>query len=108
MKRVIPLLVAVLLPGTGLAASAAPADVEADYNRRVAGRFGSLFQTLDRNRDGVVTRNEAQGDLHFYPRFDDMDINRDGFVTQAELSRFVEQEFGVRLEFGATASAASR
>ena len=72
----------------------AGADDKAEYDRRSAARYTMLFQSLDRNADGTVTRLEARGDLDFGPRFDDMDINRDGVVTMAELQRFIEQEHG--------------
>lgn len=61
---------------------------------RSAARYTALFQSLDRNRDGTVTRVEAKGDLSFGPVFDDMDINRDGGVTTAELQRYIEQRYG--------------
>jgi Ca2+-binding EF-hand superfamily protein len=76
-------------------AAGASADDRADYNKRAAERFVSLFQSLDRNADGAVTRDEAKGDLTFVPRFDDMDINRDGIVLAEELRRFIEAQFGV-------------
>jgi hypothetical protein len=76
------------------------ADDKADYNRRAATRLMELFQSLDRNSDRAVSREETQGDLNFGPRFDDMDVNRDGFVTLAELQLYVEQQHGVRLEVG--------
>jgi Ca2+-binding EF-hand superfamily protein len=76
---------------------AASADDKADYDRRAAQRYTALFQSLDRNGDGAVSRVEAQGDLNFLPRFDDMDINRDGMVSAEELRRFIESQFGVKL-----------
>ncbi len=76
-------------------AMGAGADDKSDYDRRSAARYTSLFQSLDRNADGVVTQSEVQGDLNFSPRFDDMDINRDGVVTTSELQRFIEQEHGM-------------
>ena len=72
----------------------AGADDKADYDRRAAARYTSLFQSLDRNGDGTVTSSESQGDLNFGPRFDDMDINRDGVVTKIELQRFIDQYHG--------------
>jgi Ca2+-binding EF-hand superfamily protein len=68
----------------------------AEFNRRGVARYLELFQSLDRDGDGAVTRSEAQGDLNFLPSFNDMDINRDGIVTKAELDRFLEQEYGMR------------
>ena len=76
---------------------AAAAEGKAEYDRRNAERYVALFTTLDLNRDGMVSRAEAEGDLEFRPRFDDMDINRDGLVTTAELQRYVEQHHGVQV-----------
>ena len=67
-----------------------------EYDRRAAERDTMLFQALDRDADGSVTRLEAHGNLNFGPRFDDMDINRDGVVTTAELQRYIEQQYGVQ------------
>ena len=75
--------------------TAAFADDKADYQKRVATRFVNLFQELDRDRDGRVTRAEASGDLNFLPAFGDMDINGDNVVTLDELRRFLELKIGV-------------
>lgn len=77
-------------------AAGAGADDKGDYNRRAAARDLSLFQSLDRNTDGTVTRPEAHGDINFLPRFNDMDIDMDGVVTTAELHRYLEQQYGAR------------
>jgi Ca2+-binding EF-hand superfamily protein len=84
----------------GLALNSSAADLKADYDRRAAERYGALFRDLDLDRDGMISKVEARGDLNFRPAFDDMDINRDGIVTTAELQRFLEQRYGVRIEFG--------
>jgi len=78
------------------AAPVIQADDRADYNARVAARLEGLFQTLDRNADGVVTREESQGDLNLGPRFDDIDINRDGIMTREELRAYIERHYGSR------------
>lgn len=93
LRGVSLLLVWLTLTGYGAAAGA---DDQADYNQRSAARHTGLFQSLDRNRDGTVTRVEAKGDLNFDPVFDDMDINRDGVVTTTELQRYIEQRYGTR------------
>jgi hypothetical protein len=66
---------------------------KAEYDRRGAARYMSLFQSLDRNGDQQVSKLESAGTLDFGPRFDDMDINRDGIVTRAEMQRYVESEY---------------
>ena len=86
---------AVLVILAGWAVSAG-ADDKAEYDRRAAARYNMLFQSLDLDADGTVSRSEAKGDLNFLPRFADMDINGDGIVTMAELQRFIEQEHGMQ------------
>jgi Ca2+-binding EF-hand superfamily protein len=73
---------------------------KATYDQRSAARYADLFQSLDRNRDGVVMHSETGGDLNFGPRFDDMDINRDGVVTTPELKNFIRQQHGISIELG--------
>jgi hypothetical protein len=69
------------------------ADDKADYERRSVARYVDLFTRLDRDRDDVVSRLEADGDLNFMPVFDDIDINRDGLATKAELDRFLALQY---------------
>ena len=88
---------AVLLGACVFGGVTAHADERADYNRRAAERFSTLFLSLDRDGDANVTRAEARGDLNFGPRFDDMDIDRNGIVSRAELQRFVALQFEVEL-----------
>ena len=78
-------------------AMSAGADDKTDYNRRAAANDLTLFHALDRNGDGAVTRLEARGDINFLPRFDDMEVNMDGIITAAELHRYLEQQYGMKL-----------
>lgn len=80
------------------AAIAAHADDRTEYNRRAAARDLALFQSLDRNSDGVLARDETRGDLNLGPRFDDIDINRDGVISPDELQRYFAERYGVRAE----------
>ena len=89
--------VAAIILFSALAATAS-ADDRADYNKRVAAGLVALFQSLDRNGDGVVTQEESRGDLNLGPRFADIDINRDDSITQEELLRYLEQRYDVRSE----------
>ena len=94
MKRATYTGVLVLLLTCAMSANA---DDRSDYNRRAAARDLNLFHSLDRNADGAVTRLEAQGDINFLPRFDDMEINMDGVVTMVELQRYLERQYGVKV-----------
>ena len=78
---------------TWLSAAGTRAQDKAEYDRRGAARYMSLFQSLHRNGDHAVSKLESAGTLDFGPRFDDMDINRDGIVTRVELQRYVESEY---------------
>jgi Ca2+-binding EF-hand superfamily protein len=89
---------AVVLLGVALTSRAAEDD-KSEFDRRAAERYVSLFQALDLDNDGSVSKAEARGDLNFGPVFDDMDINRDGFVTAEELQRFVAQRYGMQVQF---------
>jgi hypothetical protein len=92
-------LIAIFLLSTTAAWGDSSMD-KAAYDRRSAARYADLFQSLDRNGDGVVMQSETGGDLNFGPRFDDMDIDRDGIVTMPELQRFIRQQHGVSIEPG--------
>jgi hypothetical protein len=78
-----------------LTVTATEADDQGLFKQRSAAHDAALFQSLDRNADGAVTREEAIGDLDFGPRFDDADINRDNTVTRQEFERYLEQRYGV-------------
>ena len=88
MRSLLALMFAVLAAPTW-------ADDRETYNRRAAAADAALFQQLDRDRDGRLSREEARGDLNLGPRFDDMDVNRDGIVTREELGVYLQQTFGV-------------
>src|SRR5688572_8324066 len=64
--RYLGYMVGALLLTSG-AASAAAADGKAEYELRSAQRYVAIFLSLDRNKDGVVSRPEARGDLNFSP-----------------------------------------
>lgn len=76
------------------ATGSAGADDRADYNKRAAERDLALFASLDRDADGTVTREEAEGDLTLGPRLVDADIDRDGRVTRDEIERYVARRYG--------------
>jgi hypothetical protein len=67
---------------------------KAAYEERSIARLTDLFEWLDMNEDRAVSLEEAQGNIEFSALFDDIDINREGVVTNAELDRFLMQQFG--------------
>ena len=89
----------VLLLAAGAAAVAA--DDRLAYNLRASTEDVKLFLSLDRNADGLLTRDESKGDVNLGPRFDDMDIDRDGIVTRRELERYLETRYGVNTSLAA-------
>jgi hypothetical protein len=42
------------------------------------------FSTLDTNKDGKLSRNEARADPELYAAFDMLDANHDGFLSPQE------------------------
>ena len=65
------------------------ADLDADRDGRISRRewhgSGAVFDALDGNRDGVLTRQEAVGDGSGQEdEFRSVDVNRDGIVTPPE------------------------
>jgi len=79
----------------------AQADLRTDYYQRAATRDRDAFHALDINRDGVVERGEIAGDNDFGPRFGDMDRNGDGVVTKDELALYIRDHYRI-VEAGAT------
>ena len=79
---------------TACLTQAAVADDRLEYERRVGERYETLFESLDRNGDGLVTRVEAHGNLNFIPSFDDIDTNRNSAVTRQELRSYLQHRYG--------------
>jgi len=78
---------------TALIGGNATAHDKAAYERRSIERYENVFRWLDNDRDDAVSLSEPEGNLHFLPVFDDMDINRDGSVTKAELERYLTARY---------------
>lgn len=61
----------------------------ADTGRRpdaaVGTTAGSLLERLDKNKDGQVTRDEAEGEARLTGRFVELDTNNDGKLSRSEL-----------------------
>jgi Ca2+-binding EF-hand superfamily protein len=81
----LPFILAAAL-AAGMAAAQQP---PADYVKRVADRYRAAFAAADPGGRGYITRAELVGNLFLLPVFDTMDSNRDGLVTKEELERFL-------------------
>ncbi len=77
-----------------LTGAAVQAQDKAAYERRSVERLVETFTRLDTDHKGILSRKEVEGNVEFTAIFNDIDINRDGFVTKAELDRFLMQRFG--------------
>ncbi len=71
---------------------------KAAYQQQSIARFLETFASLDYDRNGEVSREEAQGNVEFTATFDDIDINRDGVITRAELDRFLALQFAYTIK----------
>jgi Ca2+-binding EF-hand superfamily protein len=81
---------AMLIAAAALVASVAFAQQPpADYVKRVTDHYRAAFAAADTGGKGYITRDDIQGNLFLLPVFDSMDINRDGRVTKEELDRFL-------------------
>ena len=67
---------------------------KAAYEQSSIKRYLAMFAAQDVNKSDRVTREEVRGNIDFTAVFDDIDINRDGIVTRAELDRYLAQRFG--------------
>jgi hypothetical protein len=72
----------VLLCSAALFSTAALADDKPD-----AKGSGGVFQALDTDGDGKISKSEAESNQSFANSFDKLDGNSDGFVTKREYQR---------------------
>ena len=91
MKSLLRLLVAI---AAAAGMQGALANDQREYEIRAGRELATLFDSLDRNRDAQVSREEARGDVNFVPLFDDVDVNRNGLVTRDELRGYLELRYG--------------
>ena len=65
---------------------AKPADKPAD-NEAVERRVNDIFERMDANKDGKISKEEAKNRIA--DNFDRIDTNKDGYIDKDELRRFV-------------------
>jgi len=91
--RTVSLSLIVLALAVALAAPDVHAQDKSAYQQRSIARYLETFASLDVDRNGELSREETQGNLEFTAVFNDIDTNRDGTVTRAELDYFLAQRF---------------
>lgn len=87
MKRHTTFLAALIAASPTLLLAAAPATTGTAPGRD-ASREDAWFQRLDTNKDGAISKEEAQAaaDQRIAHTFDKLDANHDGLITQAEVT----------------------
>src|SRR5262245_30306863 len=100
MKRNTTLLAALAAASPTLLLAAAPATTtspatqpSATTSAARANRENAWFQRLDTNKDGAISKEEAQAaaDQRIAQTFDRLDLNHDGMITQDEVNQVHEQ-----------------
>jgi Ca2+-binding EF-hand superfamily protein len=66
-----------------------PADKPAADNPAVERRVADVFERMDTNKDGKISKEEAKNLI--LQNFDRIDADKDGFITKDELRRWVAQ-----------------
>jgi hypothetical protein len=56
------------------------------------GELKATFKTIDRDRDGAISRREAESEPELAQLFDRLDTDGDGRLTPAEFSRFEKRD----------------
>jgi Ca2+-binding EF-hand superfamily protein len=67
-----------------------PAALKAERERIVVERVKKIFDHLDTNRDGKISRDEAKGLIKEH--FDKIDRNADGFISYEELLQAAQEK----------------
>jgi Ca2+-binding EF-hand superfamily protein len=79
-----------------LIAAAAQAQ-DADRAKQMAAEMQKRFAAADKNGDGRLTREEAQGGMPYvYKHFDAIDKNKQGSISLAEIAAFAREQRAAR------------
>ncbi|MGC1951507.1 MAG: EF-hand domain-containing protein [Gammaproteobacteria bacterium] len=83
----------VVVPGLAIAAgmSGQSSEYSTEQSYQQSGQQGAAFQTLDQDRDGTISQQEAQAHPQLYERWSEVDTDQDGQINRSEFSQFEEQ-----------------
>src|SRR3569623_1600516 len=84
-KLILGLIAGLCTAGAALAQSAPPMQHPQAYPHAKPQRY---FQTLDKNVDGVLSRDEASGHKWLSKEFDKIDADKDGKLSADELRNY--------------------
>jgi phycobilisome linker polypeptide/uncharacterized protein DUF4214/EF hand domain-containing protein len=83
------------VPGSGGLRYCAPNGANNDQVSDNSGNPGLLFRDMDRNGDGIITRNEWRAASGSMPSFNRLDVNNDNRITRYEYrGRADQDQFG--------------
>jgi len=71
-----------------------PAEKSAGDSAAVERRVADVFERMDTNKDGKISKEEAKNLIA--QNFERMDTNKDGFIDKDELRRFVARNMAAR------------
>jgi Ca2+-binding EF-hand superfamily protein len=72
-------------------AASAQQPQNAQRAEQMKARMAELFKQADANRDGRLTKQEANGKMpRLYANFDAIDTDRDGYVTPQNIAAFAK------------------
>jgi Ca2+-binding EF-hand superfamily protein len=91
MKKLTVLTAAAALALATLVAGATAARADEPRPSPVAARVDKVFARLDADRDGRISRPEAEKGKRIANHFDKIDADRDGYVTRGELTAAIER-----------------
>jgi Ca2+-binding EF-hand superfamily protein len=70
-----------------------PDELNAARERIVGDRVNAIFEALDTDNDGKISRSEAKGEIR--DNFDALDLNKDGYIDRAELMQAAQAKHGL-------------
>jgi Ca2+-binding EF-hand superfamily protein len=96
-RATLPLALATCLAASVAASAVAQNPQNSSRAEQLKAQMIERFQQADVNKDGRITKTEANGKMpRLYQRFDQIDKDGDGYVNQADIIGYVEKQAAQR------------